>query len=125
MSEFELQQLFVATRWEYDIPTLLFLFASLGFVSVGTKARAAFGNPGLLLLQLAYVFVSGFLFVRMQAAIVRASRLTELLSAAHPSFTVATPSFQLPTYLFRYGSFAVLFVVTLVLLQRARGSRNA
>ena len=119
MSEFEIQQLFIATRWEFDIPTMLFVFASLAFISLGLKFRGTMDKWDVRLLQLAYVFCSGFLFVRAQAAIVRASRLTELLMSTKPAFTIATPAFQQPTYFFRYGSFIVLFVVTLVVIQRS------
>ncbi|MEN9704325.1 MAG: hypothetical protein RLZZ393_204 [Pseudomonadota bacterium] len=124
MSEFELQQLFIATRWEFDVPTILLMLVSLCIVSLGARARDAFGTRGILLLQLAYVFAAGFLFTRMQAAIVRAGRLTELLAATKPSFILATPSFQQPTYLFRYGTFVVFFLVTLVLLQRAKSTHR-
>jgi hypothetical protein len=124
MSEFEIQQLLIATRWEFDIPTMLYIVVSLAFILVGMLRSQTSDVISVRALQVAYVFAAGFLYIRAEAAIVRAQKLGALLSASSPSFEIANPALQMPTYYLRVGTFLVVFVVTLLVLWRAsRGHR--
>jgi len=123
VTEFELQQLFIATRWEFDIPAMLLVGFSLAFIAVRTSSASLLQGYRTYLYSAAYLFVAGFLFVRAYAAVGRAQKLSALLRSVDPAFEVSNPALQLPTYFFRYGLFTVVIVVTLYLLLRARSGK--
>ena len=121
MSEFEIQQLVIETRWEFAVPTLAILFVSMGFMAIGLWRTGGLDRIGVRLLQLSYVAIVALLTLRGYAAVVRAIKLTAVLrqSIPHIQFDYMNPTVQYPTVVIRLGTLAILLVVTLFLLNRA------
>ncbi|MEP7243154.1 MAG: hypothetical protein ABI885_05650 [Gammaproteobacteria bacterium] len=111
-TEFEVQQLLIATRWEFDVPTMLFVIVSMAFIAIGVWRSGRLDVISAPLLQVAYVVVSGFMFIRAYAAIVRARTLGALLTDLTPAFEIANSVLQQATFYLRNGTFLVLFLVT-------------
>ena len=121
MSEFEIHQLVIETRWEFAVPTLAILFVSMGFMAIGLWRTGGLDRIGVRLLQLSYVAIVALLTLRGYAAVVRAIKLTAVLrqSIPHIQFDYMNPAVQYPTVVIRLGTLAILLVVTLFLLNRA------
>ena len=121
MSEFEIHQLVIETRWEFAVPTLAILFVSMGFMAIGLWRTGGLDRIGVRLLQLSYVAIVALLTLRGYAAVVRAIKLTAVLrqSIPHIQFDYMNPTVQYPTVVIRLGTLAILLVVTLFLLNRA------
>jgi hypothetical protein len=127
VSEFEIPQLLIATRWEFDVTNLFFIVLSAFFVALGIFKEKALEPMVGRALQLGYVVVSLFLWLRTYAAIVRGQNLGRLLAELDPVFQIANPALQQPTWYLRIATFVVMGVVTLYVLDRAivpiRGSQ--
>ena len=121
MSEFEIHQLVIETRWEFAVPTLAILFVSMGFMAIGLWRTGGLDRIGVRLLQLSYVAIVALLTLRGYAAVVRAIKLTAVLreTIPHIQFDYMNPTVQYPTVVIRLGTLAILLVVTLFLLNRA------
>ena len=121
MSEYEIHQLVIETRWEFAVPTLTILFVSMGFMAIGIWRTGGLDRISVRLLQLSYVAVVALLTLRGYAAVVRAIKLTAVLreTIPHMQFDYMNPAVQYPTVVIRLGTLAILLVVTLFLLNRA------
>ena len=121
MSEFEIQQLVIETRWEFAVPTLALLFVSLGFMAVGIWRPGGLDRLSVRLLQVTYVVLVAFLAIRGYAAVLRAIKLTAVLRKTIPNvqFDYMNPAVQTPTVIIRLAALVILLVVTLFLLNRA------
>ena len=124
MTEFEVQQLLVATRWEFDVPTFFFVLVSMGFMAVGVFRPAALTALNVRFLQIAYALISGFMLLRCAAAIVRLKKLSVMLLEMDPTFEYWNRSLQMPTLYARIALFLVVFLLTLFLLNTARRGRT-
>lgn len=122
MSEYELQQLLIASRWEFDIPTLLFMALSLVFIVPALLQASRLERLTVLLCQLSYLLAAGFLWLRTHAAIIRGQKLGGLIAGQQAEFEFWNPAFQQPTWYLRIGVFLAFGALTLYLLQRASRS---
>jgi hypothetical protein len=121
VSEFEIQQLVIETRWEFAVPSLALVFVSMGFMAVGIWRPGAMDRLSVRLLQVTYVVLVAFLAIRGYAAVLRAIKLTAVLRATIPNaqFDYMNPAVQTPTVIIRLAALVILLVVTLFLLNRA------
>ena len=121
MSEFEIQQLVIETRWEFAVPSLALVFVSMGFMAVGIWRPGGLDRLSVRLLQVTYVVLVAFLAIRGYAAVVRAIKLTAVLRKTIPNvqFDYMNPAVQTPTVIIRLAALVILLVVTLFLLNRA------
>ncbi len=121
MSEFEIHQLVIESRWEFAVPTLALVFVSMGFMAVGIWRPGGLDRLSVRLLQLTYLVLAAFLFIRGYAAVLRAIKLTAVLRETIPNmqFDYMNPAVQTPTLVLRLGALVLLLVVTLFLLNRA------
>lgn len=121
MSEFEIHQLVILTRWEFAVPTLAILFVSMGYMAVGIWRTGNLDRLSVRLLQLSYVALVVLLTIRGYAAVARAIKLTGLLMQSIPDvqFNYMNPAIQYPTVIIRLATLVILLVVTLFLLNRA------
>jgi len=121
MSEYEIHQLVIETRWEFGVPTLAILFVSMSYMAVGVWRTGGLDAFSVRLLQLSYVAMVALLTLRGYAAVIRAIKLTAALrqSIPHIQFDYMNPAVQMPTVVLRLGTLVILIVVTLFLLNRA------
>ena len=120
MSEFEIQQLIIASRWEFDVPTLVLIFVSMGGMSVGITRPQSLPVLSVRLLQIAFLIVVGFLYIRAFAAIVRLRKVSYLLIENEPAFEYWNISIQMPTFWLRNALFIMVPLITLLLLERSK-----
>ena len=100
------------------MPTYQFIFLSLACLALGS-VKACFQNRfELRLLQVIYLLSSLFLIIRAYAAIIRGQKLGGLLVEMNPVFEFWNPSLQSPTWYLRVGTFVVVLVATLFILER-------
>lgn len=118
MTEFEIQQLLIQSRWEFDVPNYVFIFLSLACIVMGSIKGGFQHKLELRLLQLIYLLSSLFLIIRSYAAIIRGQKLGGLLVQMDPVFEFWNPSLQSPTWYLRLGTWIVLLVATLFILER-------
>ena len=123
MTEYELHELVVATRAEFDLPTFLLIVLSAAFVYLGLQRTAQLPVLPVRLLQLLYSAVAGFLWLRAYAAIVRLRKLSAELRELEPVFDYANASLQVTTYFSRMTMIVICVAVTLYFLERAREPR--
>lgn len=121
MSEFEIHKLVIATRWEFTVPTLAIIFVSMGYMAVGIWSTGDLDRLSVRLLQLSYVALMVLLTIRGYAAVVRAIKLTAVLTQSIPDmqFNYMNPAIQYPTIIIRLATLVILLVTTLYLLNRA------
>ena len=119
-TEFFLQQLIVATRWEFDIPTFLLMAFSIVFMWLAISKRRSLDISSMLLLQLSYLSISAFLYIRFYAAVIRLRKLSYVLVEQNPTFEYWNQAVQMPTYWSRNLLFLVLTVATVNLLLQTR-----
>jgi len=121
MTEYEIHQLVIETRWEFGIPTLAIIFVSMAFMAVGIWRPASLDKLSVRLLQVSYVALVILLTIRGYAAVVRAMKLTAVLLESIPEvqFNYMYPAIQQPTVVIRFATLFILLGVTLYLLNRA------
>jgi len=121
MTEYEIHQLVIETRWEFGIPTLAIIFVSMAFMAVGIWRPASLDKLSVRLLQVSYVALVILLTIRGYAAVVRAMKLTAVLLESIPEvqFNYMYPAIQQPTVVIRSATLFILLGVTLYLLNRA------
>ena len=113
MTEYELHQLILASRAEFDIATLAMLFASLGFIIVAHQGSALWSTFSRKLFLYSYLVVSSLIMIRTIASIVRFGKLNLILQSGDPEFLVSNATLQLPTALLRLGFFILVFWLTI------------
>ena len=118
MSEFELHQLILASRAEFDIATAIMLATSLGFIVIAQLRTVKWSVYARVMVIVTYVVASALIFIRTIASIVRFAKLNALLEAGDPAFIVTNLSLQLPTVALRLVLFVSLFLVTVYFLYR-------
>ena len=116
MTEYELQDLLISSRWEFDIPSIVFLLASLTIIVFAPGVKTDRFN--IRLLQRSYFVASLFLMIRTYAAIIRAQKLGALVAGSEPLFEFWNPAVQTPTLYIRIALFLVLIAATLIVLER-------
>jgi uncharacterized MnhB-related membrane protein len=121
MSEYEIHQLVIETRWEFAVPTLTIIFVSMGYMAVGIWRAGGLDRLSVRLLQLSYIALVALLAIRGYAAVIRAIKLTAVLmqTIPHVQFNYMYPAIQHPTVAIRLATLVILLVVTLFLLNRA------
>ncbi len=121
MSEYEIHQLVIESRWEFGVPTLAILFVSMGYMAVGVWRTGGLDALSVRLLQLSYVAIVALLALRGYAAVIRAIKLTAVLrqSIPHIQFDYMYPAIQYPTVVLRLATLVILLGVTLFMLNRA------
>lgn len=117
MTEYELHQLILASRAEFDIASLAMLFASLGFIAVAHQGSTLWGIFTRKLFIYSYVVVSSLILIRTVASIVRFGKLNLILQAGDPEFLVSNVTLQLPTALLRIGFFILVFWLTINIIK--------
>lgn len=123
MSEFELHQLLVASRWEFEVPMLAYIAISLGMMALAICRRGVIDGLSVRLLQLVYIMLALFMGLRFEAGLVRGQKLGVMLRESGATFDFFNPALQQFTWYERIATAAVLFLVTLVALERARKPR--
>ena len=124
MTEYELHELVVATRAEFDQPTFLLIVLSAAFIYLGLQRPAELPALQVRLLQLLYSVIAGFLWLRTYAAIVRLRKLSAELRELEPVFDYANASLQVATYFSRMAMIVICVAVTLYFLERAREAKT-
>ena len=119
MTEFEIQELLIASRWEFDVATYFFILVSTVFLAVALSRPGGLDKTAIRLLQLAYVVITAYLYIRTYAAIIRGQKLGGLLVQMDPVFEFWNPSLQQPTWYLRVATFILLTATTVFLLHRA------
>lgn len=117
MAEYELQDLLIASRWEFDVPSLIFIFVSAAFMAIALGLKA--DRLSVRLLQASYLVATVFLVIRTWAAIIRAQKLGGLVASSEPVFEFWNPAMQTPTLYIRIALFLVMTAATLLMLERA------
>lgn len=117
MTEYELHQLILASRAEFDIASLAMLFASLGFIFVANQGAAMWSTLNRRLFVFSYVIVSSLILIRTIASIVRFGKLNLILQSGDPEFLVSNVTLQLPTALLRIGFFILMFWLTINIIK--------
>ena len=118
MSEFELHQLILASRAEFDIATAIMLATSLGFIVIAQLRTAKWSVYARVMVIVTYMVASALIFIRTIASIVCFAKLNALLEAGDREFIVTNLSLQLPTVALRLALFVSLFLVTVYFLYR-------
>ena len=118
MSEFELHQLILASRAEFDIATAIMLATSLGFIVIAQLRTAKWSVYARVMVIVTYVVASEIIVIRTIVSIVRFAKLNALLEAGDRAFIVTNLSLQLPTVALRLALFVSLFLVTVYFLYR-------
>lgn len=116
MTEYELQNLIIATRWEFDIPTLFLVAVSIAYIAIGLWRSRSLSLLHVILLQISYLLIAAFMWVRAYAAIVRMLKVSNLLVESDPSFQYWNFAIQIPTYYSRMSLFFILTLITLFVL---------
>lgn len=119
MTEFELHQVLIHTRAEFDQPTFLLVFLSVGFITIGLWQTGRLPVFQVRMLQVLFVGITGFLWLRAYAAIVRLRKISAELRELETVFDYANPTLQIPTYFGRMSLWLLCLVVALYFLNRA------
>lgn len=101
MSEFEVHQLIVGSRYEFDLATLIYLLWALAFIFLCRTDSKPWKLPGALLVGGFYLTGAAFIALRCVAAIIRSIKQTALLDQTAHQFDFANPAVQLPTLVLR------------------------
>ena len=120
MTEFEIQQLLIQSRWEFDVATYLFIFSSLSFMAIGTGLKVFHDSLNNKVLQLSYLIVSLFFMIRAYAAIIRGQKLGGLLVEMDPVFEFWNPALQSPTWYIRWATFLIVLITIVLVLNRQK-----
>ena len=105
MTEFELQQLLLASRYEFDATTAFMTL--LGFMVIALS-RLPFTRRERQSLTTLYLLVQSFCVIRIVAAIVRFGTQSALLTAMDTSYHPGNAWLQLPTVVIRVVLVAAL-----------------
>ena len=122
MGEFEIQQLLVATRLEFDLGTAVFVLLSLAVMALAASTRLCGDAISRRLLAAAYLIAAAFVFLRVLAAIIRFAKLMRLLGSSGASLEVTNLAVQLPTLALRGGVFVIFIWLTLRVIRQSRTS---
>ncbi len=120
MTEYELHQLIVHTRAEFDQPTFLLIVLSVAFIALGIFRANRLTAVQVRVLQLLYLSMAGFLWLRAYAAIVRLRKLSAELRELETVFDYANVSLQITTYFSRISLLVICLAATIYFLNVAK-----
>lgn len=118
MSEFEIQQLIIAARADFDAATTTFLGFSLLVMAMAIFSRSQWDRRTRWLFIASYLVTTAFLIFRVLAAMLRFGKAEALLQA--PAFKVMAPMVQAPTFALRVLVFVLFIWLTLHLLREQK-----
>lgn len=101
MSEFEIHQLIVGSRYEFDLATLIYMVWALAFIVLCRSDDKSWSIPGASLLGGLYLAGAALIALRCVAAVIRSIKQTALLEGTAHQFDFANPAVQLPTLVLR------------------------
>lgn len=118
MSEFELHQLAISSRYEFDIATIVYMAWTAVFLFM-CRDRAERWSRGLgLWVAALYVIGCALIAVRCIAAMNRYGKELALL-AEYPSISIImNPGLQTSTLVFRIGFFVIATMIALHFIRR-------
>ena len=124
MTEFEIHQLIIGSRWEFDRASIMVfvLCTVVGLISVCAKNGLNSMVRGALTLMT--LIGTGYFFIRGFAAIRRFILQNELLKDIDAQFVHSFPAVQLPTVLLRVAFLVSCVVVALVLINANKAKED-
>ena len=116
MTEFEIHQLIIGSRWEFDRASIMIfvLCASVGLISA--TARNGLNLVARRALFWTTLLGTGYFFIRGFAAMRRFALQNGLLSDIDAHFIHSFPAVQLPTLGLRLAFLAACLIVAIVLI---------
>ncbi len=122
MTEFEVQQLIVGSRYEFDFATLAYMAWALAFIFLSRRSDAPWDKTTYRLATLLYLTGAGFIAIRCLASMLRGLKQNMLLAEMTHQFEVANPAVQYPTLIFRLAIYIVPLIVALHFLRQKKAS---
>lgn len=122
MSEFEIHQLIVGSRYEFDFATLAYMGWALAFIIVSRIDDRRWSVAATWLMGSFYLVGAGLIALRCAAAVIRSMKQTGLLSQTAHQFDFANPSIQFPTLILRLLLGILAPVVVIYFLRRKSAS---
>ena len=123
MSEFEVHQLLIAQRAEFDIATLTYVAVSGFFIALAILSKSNWEQRTRRLIFVTYLLISAFIVIRIAASIVRFGKLSIILESMDPEFWVSNITLQAPTLILRVAVIIVTAWLTVHIINRT-GSRG-
>ncbi len=120
MTEFELHQLLIRSRWEFDRASIMVLVLSLSVCALcrlrsdGMSARLRWGLTALTLVGSAYFFLRG------AAAIRRFLHQSQILESLEPLYWHGFVPLQFPTLIARVSLFVACIVIALLFIHSTK-----
>ena len=119
MSEYEIHNLIMMSRAEFDIGTVVYIATGIALMCVVVLAKSNWSADTRRIITVVYLVVCGLIIIRIVASIVRFGKLNLILESMNPEFIVTNLYLQAPTLLLRI---AVLILVPIATLRLVRQS---
>ena len=120
MTEFEIHQLIVGSRYEFDFATVVYMGWSVAFIFLSRMDDRSWSPKTLRIATWLYLAGASFIVVRCVASMLRGIKQTGLLAQTTQQFDFANPLLQVPTLGFRIAIYVMATVAALHFIRSKR-----